>query len=116
VEEVWVFWEQVMLQPSLVWTVAFFMSAAAGWILHSINEDALQTFVIMTILFVAILIANAGFSQLGVYFSNDKESNIVAAAGASICAVAAMAVIIMRLMYAVGDLRRWIKNPSNGSA
>jgi tryptophan-rich sensory protein len=109
VEALWVFGDQVMSSPPLVWTVAFFMSAAAGYILHTYLDDLLHSFVIAVAMYVSILVANTGFTQLGVFFTTDKEANVVAAAGASICAVTILAVIILRIAYAIGDFRRWFR-------
>jgi uncharacterized membrane protein len=108
-EALWQFSDQVMNSTSLVWTVAFFMSAAAGYILHTYLDDMLHAFVIAVVMFGSILVANTGFTQLGIFFTSDKEANVVAAAGASICAVTILAIIALRLAYAVGDVRRWFK-------
>jgi hypothetical protein len=109
VEALWVFLDQMDAAPSLVWTTAFFMSALVAWMIHFYLEDFLQTFVVSFIMYWSIVAANVTFSLTGIIFSADRESNVVWAAGASVCAVTLSAVALIRLYYAIADLIRWSK-------
>lgn len=91
---------QIDQAPSLVWTLAFLMSAISGYMLHSYIGDYLFATVSACALFVAILIAHVAFAELGVFFTTDKESNIAASAGAAICSVTLITVVMMRLWRA----------------
>lgn len=108
-EALWVFLDQIELAPPLVWTTAFFMSALVAWMVHFHLEDLMQTGVVAFFMYWAIVVANVAFSLSGIIFSADRESNVVWAAGASICAVTLAAVALMRLFYAISDLIRWAK-------
>jgi hypothetical protein len=116
VESIYLFWSAVISAPSLVWTVAFMMSALVGWMIHSYLDDLLYAICTAITMYVAIVVANAGFAQIGVYFTTDREANVVAAAGASICAVTLMAVIILRIIYAVGDFNQALKREREEAA
>ena len=108
-ESLYTFWDAVVTAPSLVWTVALIMSGLTGWMLHNYLDDLLYAITISIVMYCSILVANAGFAQIGLFFTTDREANIVAAAGASICAVTLMTVIFMRIFYAIGDFHRGIK-------
>ena len=100
------FSNEVASAPQIVWYVALILTFTTAWILHAYNENLLYTVVISTAMFISVLIGEAGFKHIGLLFSADRDSNVVASAGASICAVSAMAMILARLMFAVGDLRQ----------
>ena len=95
-----IFIEQVYQAPSLVWTLALLMSAISGYMLHSYIGDYLFASVSACALFVAILVAHVAFIELGVFFTTDKESNIAASAGAAVCSVTLITVVMMRLWHA----------------
>jgi hypothetical protein len=109
VEALWVFLDQIETAPPLVWTTAFFMSTLVAWMVHFYLEDFMQTFVVAFIMYWAIVVANVAFSLTGIIFSADRESNVLWVAGASICAITLLAVLLMRLFYAISDLIRWSK-------
>lgn len=88
---------------TLVWCVALVLSCTAGAILHNYAEDALFSIVISVALFASIMVANVAFTYLGIVFTSSKDSNIVAAAGAAICSVTAIALITVRLLNAIGE-------------
>lgn len=100
------FVDEVLASSSLVWTVAIILSSISGYVLHTYIGDMLYSACISVAMFVSVLIGNAGFARIGLYFTNDRDANVVAAAGLSICALTAMAVILMRVFNAVGDLRQ----------
>lgn len=108
-ESLYTFWDAVVTAPSLVWTVAFIMSGLTGWMLHNYLDDFLYSLTISIIMYCSILVANAGFAQIGLFFTTDREANIVAAAGASICAVTLMTLIFVRIFYAIGDFHQKLK-------
>jgi tryptophan-rich sensory protein len=91
---------QIYQAPSLVWTLAFLMSAISGYMLHSYIGDYLFASVSACALFVAILIAHVAFTEMGVFFTTDKESNIAASAGAAVCSVTLITVVMLRLWHA----------------
>lgn len=91
---------QIYAAPSLVWTLAFLMSVISGYMLHSYIGDYLIATFCGCVLFVSILIAHVAFTELGVFFTTDKESNIAASAGAAICSVTVISVVMLRLWHA----------------
>jgi hypothetical protein len=108
-ENLSIFIWHVYQAPSLVWTLALLMSAVSGYVLHSYIGDYLYATVSACVLFVAILIAHVAFTDLGVLFTTNKDSNIAASAGIAICYVTLIALILLRLWHAVrfahADLR-----------
>ena len=100
------FVDEVLASSSLVWSVAILLSAISAYVLHTYIGDWLYSSIISVAMFVSVLIGNAGFARLGLLFTADSDANIVAAAGFSICALTVMAVILMRVFNAIGDLRQ----------
>lgn len=113
-ESVTLFWDQVCAAPGLVWTVAFMMSALTGYMIHTYLDDLMYSIIISIVMYFSIMIANAGFAQIGIFFTSDREANIVAAAGASICSVTLMTVILMRIFYAIGDFNQKLRREREG--
>ena len=113
-EAMWVFLNEVTALPGIVWTIAFIMTFTTGWILHFRLEDFLRTLVICFGLYWAIIFANVGVGHLNLIFSSDKEANIVWVAGATICMVTALFVILARMTYIARDFLRWLR-PSHMS-
>ena len=108
-EMLWVFLDEVYALPGIVWTVAFIMSFTTGWILHFRLEDFLRTLVICFGLYWAIVFAYVGVDHLGLIFSDDKEANVVWVAGATICFVTAVFVLLARIAYVTSDLIRKLR-------
>lgn len=92
---------QIYAAPSLVWTLAFLMSSIAGYMFHTHVGDYLFAVFSAITMFIAILIAHVAFAELGVYFTTDKESNIAASAGAAVCSVTVLTVVMMKLWHAL---------------
>jgi hypothetical protein len=95
-----IFMAQVYGAPTLVWTLGFVMSAVSGYMLHSYVGDYPIAIFSSFVLFASILIAHVAFTELGVFFTTDRESNIAASAGAAICSVTLITVVMMRLWHA----------------
>ena len=98
---------------TLVWCVAILLSLIAGMILHSYSDDLLFAIVISSALFISIMVANVAFTYLGVMFTTNKNSNIIAAAGAAVCSVTVMGIIALRLVHAIAEHANRLKSESN---
>lgn len=85
----------------IVWCVAALMSLIAGVILQNYSDDTLLAVVISVALFVSIMIANVAFTYLGIMFMANKNSNMVAAAGAAVCSVTVIALVAVRLINSI---------------
>jgi hypothetical protein len=109
VESLSMFTYQVLAADGLVWTMAFIMSAIAGYILYSYVEDVVFALVATGVLYVSILVAHTSFMLLGIFFTNHNDSNVVAAAGAAICSVAAITVIVVRIKNAIADFNNGLR-------
>jgi hypothetical protein len=100
-----VIYDQIMRADSLVWSLALLMSGLFGMLLHSYLDDWTATIVAMAGMYIAVLVGSVAFSQLGLVFSHNKDSNIVAAAGAGICTLTLAAVILRWTWLAICNLR-----------
>lgn len=85
----------------VVWSVAFLMSLIAAVILNSYTDDFLYPIVIGTALFISIMVANVAFAYLGIMFTANKNSNIVAAAGAAVCSVTVIGILTLRILSVI---------------
>jgi len=90
--------------PSIVWWVAFLLGVVTAWILHAYNDNFLFTMLLTAVMYLSVLFGNVGFARIGVFFSPNRDANAVAAASVSMCAMTAMAMILMHLFYAAGDI------------
>jgi hypothetical protein len=95
---------RIMGAESFVWSMGILMSLTAGYMVQQYIEDMLASTVIGLALFVTILIGNWAFIEWGLVFTHNKESNVVAAAGASICAATTLTIITIRVWTAIGSL------------
>jgi ABC-type Na+ efflux pump permease subunit len=109
------FSDDVWNTSSLIWYVSLFLTLAVAWILHSYNENALVTGTVSIMMYVSIILGNVGFSRLGVMFSADKEANLIASAGVTMCALLVMTLILARVFFAVGDMRQQARYRSQHS-
>lgn len=100
------FWDDIGNTSALVWYVALFLTFCVAWIIHAYNENALITATLAAGLYISIVMGCVGFSRLGFMFSPDKNANIVAAAGVTMCALLVMTLILARALYAMGDMRQ----------
>lgn len=99
-EQVRQFIDLIFVAPALVWSMAILMSIIAGYMLHTYVNDLLFAICGSLVMFAAILVANVAFNELGVAFTTDKESNIAASAGAAICSVALITILVLRIWQA----------------
>ena len=104
-EELRQFIELAYKAPSLVWSLAILMSAISAYILHTYIDDYLYATISAFAMFVAIMVGHVAFTELGVFFTDDKESNIAASAGAAVCSVTLIAIILLRIWHATVSLR-----------
>jgi hypothetical protein len=102
-ENLWIIIYQIYMSDRLVWTVAICMGLLAAYILHYYIEDLMFAFVAAISMFVAIMITNLSFVMLGVMWTSDKNANVVAAAGAAMCSLTLIVVLVMRLWNAIWD-------------
>ena len=100
------FWDDICNTSSLIWYVSLFLTLAVAWILHAYNENALATGTVSVGMYVSIILGSVGFSRLGVMFSPDRDANLIAAAGVTMCALLVMTLILAHVFYAFGDLRQ----------
>ncbi|MEQ1695224.1 MAG: hypothetical protein ABL901_05210 [Hyphomicrobiaceae bacterium] len=98
-ESINVFMGQIYAAPSLVWIMAFLMSAISGYMLHTHIGDYLLASFSAVAMFMAILIGHVAFTELGIFFTTDKESNVAASAGAAICSVTVLTVVMLKLWH-----------------
>ena len=103
------FIDRVIAAPDLVWTMALMMSLISGYMLHSFVDDYVFAVVTTLSMFIAIMVAQEAFAEIGVYFTDNKEANIAAAAGASICSVTLMGIILLRIWHAFADFSNRLK-------
>lgn len=104
-ESVRVLIDLIYAAPSMVWTVAFLMSAISGYMLQTYIDDVLFSVFAGLSMFVAILIAHVAFTDLGIYFSANRDSNVVASAGAAVCSATIIAILMIRLWNLAADAR-----------
>jgi hypothetical protein len=104
-EQIYQFWLQVNNAPGIVWSLATLMAVVSAYILHTYIGD----YAIATLsgfgMFVAVLVGHVAFTELGVFFTSDKESNVAASAGAAICSVTLLMILFLRLWHAAFLLR-----------
>jgi len=96
-EEFYRFWLQVNDAPGLVWSLATLMAVVSGYMLHTYVEDFVVATISGFVMFGAILVGHVAFTNLGVFFTTDKHANIAASAGAAICSVTLITILMMRL-------------------
>ena len=95
------FFYEVMATDGLVWTIAVFMSVCSGYVLHTYISDYFFAIWSSLAMFVAIIVANAAFAHLGIYFSSENGSNVVVASGAAVCSITLMSVVLLRIWNAI---------------
>ena len=103
------FIDQVWAAPSFVWTITLMMSAISGYMLQNRVDDWLFAVACAGALFILTMIAQVAFVNLGVTFTDNKDSNIVAASGAAACSVTLLAILLLRMWYAVMDARNRLR-------
>lgn len=103
------FIDRVVAAPDLVWTMALMMSLIAGYMLYSFVDDYVFAIVTTLSMFIAIMVAHEAFTELGVFFTENKEANIAAAAGAAVCSVTLMSIILLRIWHAFADFGNHLK-------
>lgn len=100
------FLDDVWNTSSFIWYVALFLTLAVAWILHAYNDNFLVTGTVSIGLYVSIILGTVGFGRLGVMFSPDKEANMAAAAGLTMCAILVMTLILTHVFFAIGEFRQ----------
>ena len=100
------FLDDVGSLDSTVWTIAVLMSLAAGVLVHNYVANWLFSTVITSAMCFSILVGTVCFNWAGVDFVDNKDANAVAAAGMALCTVAAITVLYLRLLAAIGDWRQ----------
>ena len=105
VEAMSLFFDQVYQAPSIVWTMAVLMGAMSGYLLDLYIEDAWFSFFSAVAMFMAIMIAQVAFNELGVMFTSDREANVVASAGAAVCSATIIVILLLRVWNAAADSR-----------
>lgn len=109
-EEIYQFWLQVYAAPGLVWSLATLMAVVSAYMLHTYVDDYLFAAISGIGMFAAVLVGHVAFTDLGVHFTSDKESNVAASAGAAICSVTIMAILLARLWNAAYIWRTRLKD------
>ncbi len=100
---------RVYAEPDFVWTMAMLMSIISGYMIYSFVDDWVFAVVTTFSMFAAIMVAHQAFTELGIFFTTNPDSNVVAAAGASICSVTLMSVILLRIWHAFADFSNRLK-------
>ena len=103
------FIDQVWATPSFVWTITLMMSAISGLMLQNRVDDWLFSVACAAAMFVLTMIAHVAFVNLGVVFTDNKDSNTVAASAAAVCSVTLLAILLLRMGYAVMDARNRLR-------
>lgn len=102
-------WLLFMAADRIVWGVAVLLGVVAGYILYAYTDDLLLALSIAAALLVSMMVANVAFTMLGIMFLGDRTANVVAAAGAALCSVTAIALVSLRLLMAIGDYTNRLK-------
>ena len=109
IEAVTVLIDQIYAAPSMVWTIALLMSAISSYMLHTYIDDRVFSVFACLSLFVTILIAHVAFNNLGIYFSSNKDSNVVASAGAAVCSMTMFSILVLRMWNMAADARNRLR-------
>lgn len=109
IESIGLFIDQVYAAPMIVWTIAILMSAIAGYMLECYLDDFLFAAFSAVAMFAAIMIANIAFVELDVLFTHDKEANVVGSAGAAVCCVTVIAIVLGRVWNAYAENRHRLR-------
>jgi uncharacterized membrane protein YjjP (DUF1212 family) len=105
----YVFLNLLQNSNTMVWVVAGLLALVAGTMLDNITEDTLFSVVVAVSLFFAIMFSHVAFTYLGVVFTSNRDSNIVVAAGVAICSLTVIAIIIIKILYSMGQARNAAK-------
>ena len=92
---------EVMATDSFVWTIALFMSVCSGYVLHNYIEDYFIATWSSLVMLSAIIVGNAAFAHLGVFFTTNEGSNVIVASGAAVCSITLMSLILLRIWNAI---------------
>jgi hypothetical protein len=104
-----ILWDQVWVSPTLVWSMAALFSLISAYLLHTVIDDRLFATLAAIAMFLAIMIANVAFANLGIYFATNQNTNVIASVGAAACCQAVFATVIHKLWYAIFDLRHRVQ-------
>ena len=85
--------------------IATFMSGIAIYILKKHIDSKAILVAVAVPLFLSALAANVILEGLGVFFTTDKEANIVAYCGMGLCVGVLAMLVLVRLWQAVNDAR-----------
>jgi cytochrome c biogenesis factor len=104
-----ILWDQVWVSPTLVWLMTALFSVVSAYILNTVVDDRLFATLAALAMFLAIMVANVAFTNLGIYFATNQNTNVIASVGAAACCLAVFATVIHKLWYAIFDLRHRVQ-------
>ena len=98
-------WDQVWSAPSLVWYIAALFSAVSAYLLHTFIDDQLFASFAAVAMFVAIMIANIAFADIGIFFAANRDTNIIASAAAATCSLTVFGILLCKIWFSAADAR-----------